>query len=153
MSCAVEFDLIESGFRHWGFQSSPLIFVVIGAGLLVWGSPIRVKILGLFYITFSLFFVYVDGSSYNNYLQYVQAYESGDFEIVEGRVEEYREEGEGARKVKFGTVGGQQFVVHSSAYLTNGYTEAPSKPAPFRAGRFLRISHVDGDIIRLESCA
>lgn len=154
MSCTVEFDLLETGFRHWWFVLSPGIFVVIGSGLLLWGNSARVRIFGFFFTLFGAVFLYGGFTgTYGDHKRFVNAYKSGDYSTVEGRIEEFREEGEGVRRRKYGKVGGQAFEISGAAYITIGYNERSNAGEPFSAGRYVKIWHIEGAIIRLESCA
>ena len=152
MNCIVEFDLIDAGFRHWNFVLSPVLFVVIGAGLLAWGKLLRIKIFGLFYYVAATAFFVGGAELHRNFIQDVEAYDSGEYAIAEGSVDDFQEKGVGSREVKYGTVDGQKFVIYSDAHITNGYTEGVNESAPFSSGRHLKIWHIEGRIIRMESC-
>ena len=87
-----------------------------------------------------------------NYLNFVELRNSaanGEYEIVEGRVEQFVPMPYGGHSEESFVVNSQKFS-YSDYDLTKGFNQTQSHGGPIREGLQVRIAHVNGKIVKLE---
>ena len=152
MECIVEFDLLDAGYRDWWFSAFPVIFVVVGIGMVLRGESLFIRGIGALAFFIAAYFAFTSiQHTYGRHLSLKEAYTSGSYTVAEGRVENYRLTGSGGRERELFTVNGEYFE-YADAELNGGYHQTNARGGAVSAGRYVIIWHVRGVIIRLESC-
>jgi hypothetical protein len=147
----VVFDLAQSGYKAWWFPASGLIGVAIGLTMLF--SPHNfetsrwpaggVRILGVLFLAFSAAWTFnTFKGTFDHYRKLADRLARGDYQVVEGTVDNY----ERLRTAERFSVGGVRFE-YSDARVTSAFNDTSG---PIRPGLYVRISHADGAILRLE---
>src|SRR5919202_1185036 len=93
----VVFDVTEAGYRQWTFPAFGLIFVAIGAGLVIYRrfhpdaeTKAFRRLFPYLYAGFATFWTLVAfTSTYSDYLSLRNAVRNGQCEVVEGTVTKF----------------------------------------------------------------
>ena len=157
----VVFDLLHAGFEIW---SSPAFFLIfIGVGLIMIRYPRRMmeltnwtkhpklyKFFSWVSLGFAIFMTVLFFTlTYRSYTSLRDAYIDGNFEVVEGPVENFQPIRSSGRLRGSFTVAGQGFS-YSDNSVTPGFKNTYSHLGPISAGVYVRIFHINGQIVRLE---
>ena len=163
------FDITQKPFEWW-WAAFGLIFVVIGAVLIKTGPkldrnksgkkfgltfPVDSRLLGWFFVIFASGWTLVAFSStYSTYREYVQAYQTGRYSVVEGLVEDFHPMPYEGHPSECFRVNRENFC-YSDYVVSPGFNQSASHGGPIRAGLPVRIAYVEGegfqeDILRLE---
>lgn len=153
------FDITVNGYKDWTFPAFGLIFVV--AGILIWrygpthlpgwtrASPFARGAFCSFFIGFSVLWVIGSFvSTYADYRSLRREFVEGRFKVVEGVVSEFDPETEGHKRERF-CVGGTCFE-YSTWLVQAGFNRSNAAGGPIRLGLPVRVSYVNGRIVKLE---
>jgi len=149
------FDVEQTGYRHWGFAASGLIFVAIGFAMpalfrlgivrkpSVWMQKWLPRV---FVIGATLWTVAVFAATFVDYRQAVDALHAGEANVVEGPVDQYsqvpsKSESFDVNSVKFS---------YSDNLLIAGFNHTAFHGGPIRQGLPVRIWYRHGQILRLQ---
>jgi hypothetical protein len=158
----VVFDLLDAGFKDWWFSASGLIFLGVGLILVCFprimmqlsnetARPRWFKFFSWLFLGFAIFWTTLSFiTTYGHYLSLRDAYTAGNFEVVEGPVENYEPKPASSPNRESFTVAGQRFE-YSDHTVTPGFNTTREYGGPIDAGVYVRISHVDAAIVRLEA--
>ena len=153
------FDIAAAGFKSWSFPAFGLIFVAIGAILFVrrrslpgrWSERPRASaaFAGV-YLAFAVFWTATAFlSTYGEYRSLSEAERSGQVQVVEGRVADFRPMPAAGHAMERFCVADACFE-YSDFVVTGGFNNTSSHGGPIRAGLAVRVSHVHGRIVKLE---
>jgi hypothetical protein len=149
------FDAAAQPFRNWWFPAGGLIFVGIGL-LLVISPPFlpeqfrRRRGLGWFFLVFALLWTGLSGWTVGSDSYHAaKALRSGDYRVVEGRVEHFKPMPKEGHAEETFEVNGVSFA-YSDYIVTGGFNNTASHGGPIREGLPVRIAYKDGEILRLE---
>jgi hypothetical protein len=149
------FDVEQSGYRHWGFAASGLIFVAIGfampalfrLGIIPKSSAWIQKWLPRVFVLFAtLWTAAAFAGTFVDYRKAVNALHSGQAKVVEGRVDHYSQV---AHKSESFEVNSVRFW-YSDGVLIAGFNDTAAEGGPIRQGLPVRIWHWNGQILRLQ---
>jgi uncharacterized SAM-binding protein YcdF (DUF218 family) len=153
MDCQRVFDLVEDGLRQiWIMPLGGLALVALTAMCVVimrrseraWFAWLMLAIAGIFTVVSTVV-------PLSTYFKYRRALATGMYESVEGRVENFKPMPAGGHDNERFTIRGEEFVYGD---YTNSpfFHKAAVNGGPVREGAYLKVSHVRGNIIRLEVC-
>jgi len=149
------FDVEQSGYRHWGFAASGLIFVAIGfampalfrLGIVRKPSAWMQKWLPrIFVVGATLWTAAGFAGTFVDYRKAVAALHNGEASVVEGRVDHYSQI---ARKSESFDVNGVKFW-YSDGVLIAGFNHTALEGGPIRQGLPVKIWYWHGQILRLQ---
>ncbi len=151
------FDLAEVGYRQWPFAAFGLLFVAVGVLLVRYRRQLPARGPGWFRSAFSFVFLGFSilwttiafASSYGQFRLLESALREGHVAVVEGPVENFIPMPYTGHVMESFTVGGVQFA-YSDYVVTAGFNNTRSHGGPIQPGRYVRVSYVRGDIVRLE---
>jgi len=162
MNYEVVFDVAEAGYRYWWFPAVGFVFVIIGICQLIYvyknfRSPAvqpapsnKGFALPIFFTLFSLSWTaLVLVITLGDYLELREALDSASVEIVEGKVTNFTPGDDRKHVPESFLVSGQRFE-YSWGRVTAGFNQTKPHGGPIRGGLWVRISHVNGEIARLE---
>jgi len=147
------FEITQRSFQWW-YPAFGLVFVLIGA-VLIWAGrrwPSRqvMKITGYFMLVFaSLWVLLAFGSTFSEYRQCVDAYRTGNYAVVEGRVENFRPMPYEGHQDECFTVRNERFC-YSDYEIQAGFNQSASHGGPIREGLPVRIAYYGDQILRLQ---
>jgi len=165
----VAFDLLEAGFKEWDFVKYGFIFLFIGL-VMQFGPKLLPKVadvvgqlfdpnfkqrtiarwLPKFFIGFSIFWILsVFGMTYTGYSKLVSAYDTGEFEVVEGFITDFRPMPKSGHPQERFSVDGVTFT-YSDYNVVPGFNNTKSHGGPIDEGVYVRVSYVGNSIITLE---
>jgi hypothetical protein len=155
------FDIEQAGFTGWRPISFGLVFLVVGA-LLVLAPNLMQRILrgglqgkgrrvfGWIFLSFAVVWVYATYSqNYPSYRRLLDDARSGRVQIVEGVVEKFHPMPKGGHDTEHFEVNGVMFG-YSDYSNHGGFNNTASHGGPMREGLYVRIAHVGRHIVRLE---
>jgi hypothetical protein len=87
--------------------------------------------------------------NYSNFANLRTAARDGSTEVVEGKVEQFVSIPRGGHGKETFIVNGQYFA-YSDYDLTQGFNHTQSHSGPMREGLQVRITHINGSIVKLE---
>jgi hypothetical protein len=160
MNYQVVYDIREVIYPGWWIFAIGILLFSLGLGIIFFGDkkPLN-SIIGsstkqriVMPIFASIFgAVWVGGGvlNYSNFANLRTAARNGSTEVVEGKVEQFVPmPPEGHAKETF-IVNGQYFA-YSDYDMTKGFNHTQSHGGPMKEGLQVRITHVDGSIVKLE---
>lgn len=165
----VAFDLLEVGYKQWEFVRHGFIPLFIG---LAWqfGPKLLPKVsdaigqlvdpnmkqrtmarwMPKFFIGFATLWILVAfAGTYSGYSKLAAAYETGNFDVVEGVVVDFRPMPKGGRPHERFAVEGVTFT-YSDYNVVPGFNNAKSHGGPIDDGIYVRVSYVGNSILKLE---
>jgi hypothetical protein len=154
----VVFDIASAGYRSWPIPAFGLIFVSIGAGLIVFKKSLpQWKKAPLLFMAFSIFFLgfailwtaVVFVSTYSEYSSLVSAEQEGRVEVVEGVVTNFAPMPTSGRGWEQFCVSGRCFD-YSDSSISTAFNNTSLHGGPIRAGLPVRVSYVGNSIAKLE---
>lgn len=155
------YDFFDDGLQDWWFPAFGLVFVAIGwlmvrymprlmshgrRGFVFWYARIFTWI---WFGGAVVFTVVSFGAIIAVFLILRHDYSDGRFEVVEGPVESYRAATAGSDDRESYVVGDWRFS-YSDFDAFPGYHKTRRRGSPIDEGVYVRISHVNGAIVRLE---
>ncbi|MDP1978294.1 hypothetical protein [Undibacterium sp.] len=176
MTSTVVFDITQAGYKSYGFPAFGLFFVVLSAWMLFSfldqkrknfpNKSIRFR--GKtwnFYCLFGctcLWTIFTFKGTYTDYRNLRTAYEQGQCELVEGRVENFQNVSQSKPRPEVENdsrskprpeeqfdVGNTHFF-YSKSVITAGFNTSLAAGGPMKEGLYVRIHHCGNDIARLE---
>lgn len=165
----VAFDLLEAGWKEWEFVLIGFVFLFIGlvghfgprlfpqvskgVGQLVDPDGSQHRSFGWMpkcFIGFSsLWILGAFGMTYGGYRDLVEDYQTGNFEIAEGFVNNFVPMPKGGKPYESFTVDGVSFT-YSDYNIVPGFNNTRSHGGPIEEGIFVRVYYIGNSIIRLE---
>jgi hypothetical protein len=150
------FEITQKPFQWW-FSGFGLIFVVVGIALIFidkkWPSQRRVKVTGYFMLVFALLWTAVTfTSTFGDYRKFTEAYRRGNYAVVEGTVKNFHPMPYGGHESECFSVQDSRFC-YSDYTVQPGFNQSASHGGPIREGLPVRVTHCDGQILRLEVSA
>lgn len=151
----IVFDVEQSGYRHWGFAASGLIFVAVGFAMpalfklgIARKPPAWMQkwLPRIFVIGATLWTVAVFAATFVDYRRAVDALHNGEAKVVEGRVDHYSQV---ATKSESFDVNGVKFW-YSDGVLIAGFNHTAFEGGPIRQGLGVKIWYWHGQILRLQ---
>jgi hypothetical protein len=158
------FDVVDAGFRDWTFSAFGLIFVVAGAGIVLFPSIMRTlnipyvefergsRTAGFFFIAFAvLWTVFSFRQTYSEHLRHAALVQQNACSIVEGHVEHFSPMPYSGHVTESFSVSGISFH-YSDFNATDAFNNAASHGGPINAESYVRICYdpQDNAILRLE---
>jgi len=146
------FDISSSGYKSWSFPAYGLVFVAVGAILMLSRHSIPKKRAnsGTWVFAFALVWSMLTfGLTYYEYRSLTSALESGRTESVAGVVSNFTPmPASGHTNERFCV---QLACFEYSDYsVTSGFNNTSSHGGPIRMGLPVRVTYVDGHIVKLE---
>lgn len=157
MEYVTVFDLTSAGYRQWPFVVLGLVFVAIGTMLVRYRTQLSRFGPRRFTTTFSYFFLgfailwtaIAFATTYGQYYVLRHAVKDGRISVVEGPVENFVPMPYSGHADESFSVKGVRFA-YSDFNLTVGFNNTRSHGGPIEPGRYVRVSYVGADIVRLE---
>jgi hypothetical protein len=155
------FDAGQGGYRNWPFAAGGLLFVCIGALLVknrrdlptMFPGGMGPKLASAFayvFLAFSVLWTTVAFTATGRaYSAVKDALQSGNVQIVEGRVEDFTPMPFAGHAQEHFSVCGVPFS-YSDYIVTAGFNHTSSHGGPIRPGVWVRLSYVGNTIARLE---
>ena len=153
------FDITVIGYKDWTFPAFGLIFVAVG--ILVWlygpthlpgwtrWPPFARNTFCVCFTGFAILWVLTSFlSTYTDYKDLRREFEEGRFKVVEGVVSNFEPETSGHKFERF-CVQGTCFE-YSNWLVQAGFNRSNAVGGPIRSGLPVRVSHVNGRIVKLE---
>lgn len=160
MDYQIAYDIQEAIYPGWWIFGAGTLFLTYGLGIIFFGDskvlnslidpstkqrivmPIASCLFGSLWIGLGIF-------NYSIFANLRTDARNGSTEIVEGRVEQFVPmPSEGHAQETF-IVNGQYFA-YSDYDLTKGFNRSQSHGGPIKEGLQVRITHVNGSIVKLE---
>jgi hypothetical protein len=160
MDYQVTYDIQQVAYPGWWIFGVGLVFVSAGtAALLLRDNPIyksmfdttgiQRTLMPLCSIGFGMLWIVIGTLNYSHFANLRNAARNGRAEVVEGAVKAFIPMPyEGHAQETF-VVGGHQFS-YSDYDETKGFNHTQSHGGPMKEGLQVRITHVDGSIVKLE---
>jgi hypothetical protein len=160
MDYQVAYDIQNVMFPVWWIFGIGILFFTVGLGIVFFGDtelldsiiesstkqrvvmPILSCVLGSLTIGAGII-------SYSNFANLRSAARNGSAEIVEGKVEQFVPMPYEGHAHETFIVNGRYFS-YSDFDLTRGFNNTQSHGGPIKEGLQVRITHVDGSIVKLE---
>jgi hypothetical protein len=152
------FDISQKPFE-WRWSAICLLFVVFGIVVLKYGRWLSVsknhKVMGWCFIIFgSGAALVIFALTYSTYDEYIRAYKTGQYSIVEGVVEDFHPMPYEGHQDECFRVDKEKFC-YSDYELSPAFNQSASHGGPIRAGLPVRIAYYEdenlqGHILRLE---
>ena len=157
MTYVTVYDLAQAGYREWYFPVFGLLFVLLGGVLIRYRAMFPTTGPTAFRRVFpwaglSLAVLWTTASfaaTFARYRSLRAAMVSGQAQVVEGRVAEFAPMPYEGHTLEHFTVNGQPFA-YSDYVETPGFHNTSSHGGPVRDGLPVRITYVEGIILRLE---
>ena len=159
MTYTTVFDLARAGFGDWWFPASGLLFVAIGAGLLLrrrtppaWGSgrPASSRFVAWAMLGFAaVWSLTAFTSTYGEYRRLRAAEQQGELRTVEGPVQDFHPMPWSGHAMERFCVQGRCFA-YSDFVVTAGFHRTAAYGGPMRAGLPVRVSYLGDAIVKLE---
>jgi len=149
------FDVAKEGYTAWVFPLIGLGFLTLSL-LLLWNErrePHNKRHWRtIFMVVFSALWTIVAlFGTLGSYLRARSARASGNYQTVEGVVENFVPQPYNGHAIERFTVSGVPFS-YSDYIVAPGFHQSRSHGGPITGGLYLRIGHVKGMILRLEVC-
>lgn len=147
------FEITQKPYEWW-FPAFGLIVLLFGAVLVWigrrWESQRRAKLTGYVMVVFaSLWVLWAFTWSFSEYRRCIDAYRSGNYAVVKGRVENFHPMPYEGHQDECFSVQNQRFC-YSDYGIQPGFNQSASHGGPIRQGLPVRIAYLDGQILRLE---
>ena len=153
MTCALEFDFLNSGFRDWLIALAPLPFVLTSAVIFVRTPSLGVKAITFLFTLGALFALYVFvRATYGRYLELRGHQNAGFYTNIEGPVVNFYESTSNQRRVEFVTVHNREFKISGPRLGSFGYSKRSTDGGLMLPGHYVKIRHINGEIVHLEIC-
>ncbi|MEE2733508.1 MAG: hypothetical protein VYA55_21990 [Pseudomonadota bacterium] len=157
MDYEVAFEISQSGIGELTFALSGLLFVGIGAILIRFrsslfkGKPKWVaNLFSYFFFGFSIVWTLGAGIGIGFEQSSLRdKYAAGNFNVIEGKVENFDPMPAEGHKMESFTVKGVKFE-YSDFMVTPGFHNAASRGGPIKEGLPVRISYIGNTILKLE---
>jgi len=149
------FDVAKEGYTAWFFPLIGLGFLTLSL-LLLWNERREPQNKRhwrtIFMVVFSALWTIVAlFGTLGSYLRAKSARASGNYQTVEGVVENFVPQPYKGHAIERCTVNGVPFS-YSDYSVAPGFHQSRSHGGPITGGLYLRIGHVKGMILRLEVC-
>ena len=160
MEYQVAYDIQQVAYPGWWIFGVGLVFISVGtAALLLRNNPIYSSVfdttgiqrtlMPVFAIGFGLLWVGIGALNHSHFANLRDAARNGGAEVIEGEVKQFVPMPyEGHAQETF-VVDGRHFS-YSDYDETKGFNHTQSHGGPMREGLQVRITHVDGSIVKLE---
>jgi len=151
MQYQLVYDIQQTGYPNWWIIALGVFWISLGLYCyFVSDSPgskrDRKKII---VVIFGLLILGAEGIGYSNFAELRSAARNGKYEVVEGQVKDFVPMPyEGHSKESF--VVNEYKFSYSDYDLTKGFNQSQSHGGPIREGLQVRITHVNGSIVKLE---
>jgi hypothetical protein len=149
------FDVAQSGYRHWAFAASGLIFVAIGfamPGLFRLGivrkpsAWMKKWLPRIFVIGASLWTVATFAGTFVDYRKAVDALHNGKAKVIEGHVDHYSQVPTKSESFDVNSVN----FSYSDNLIIAGFNHTAFHGGPIRQGLPVKIWYWNGQILRLQ---
>jgi hypothetical protein len=160
MDYQVAYDIQEVMYPGWWIFGVGILFFSVGLGIILFGdskllnsiiesSSKQRVVMPIIGCIFGALWIGLGIINYSNFANLRTAARDGSTEIVEGKVEQFVPMPyEGHAQETF-IVNGRYFA-YSDYDQTKGFNRTQSHGGPMKEGLQVRITHVDGSIVKLE---
>ena len=160
MNYQIAYDIEQVWYPGWWLFGSGILIFSVGLATIVFADskafswmvdrlPKQGMLMSIFICVFGSLLIGAGIINYSNFANLRQAARDGSVEIAEGKVEQFVPMPyEGHAQETF-VVNGQYFAL-SDYDLTKGFNKTQSHGGPLKEGLQVRITHVDGSIVKLE---
>ena len=160
MEYQVAYDIQQAAYPGWWIFGAGLVFIAAGTAILfLRDNPtyksifnttgIQRTLMPVFAICFGLLWVALGTLNYSHFANLRNAARNGEAEVVEGEVKEFVPMPYQGHADETFVVDGRHFS-YSDYDETKGFNQTRSHGGPMREGLHVRITHVDGSIVKLE---
>jgi len=157
MNYQVVFDVSTEGYRGWAFVLGLLFFLTVGVGWILWSRQFPDPRHRWFqrsrpYVFTAFTLCVMSGLNINMYREYrllTGRLQAGNYQVVEGEVEEFDPMPWEGHKDESFVVAGHRYS-YSDYDGSAGFNRTSSHGGPIRQGLRVRIADIDGVIARLE---
>jgi hypothetical protein len=159
MDYQVVFDITTAGYKSWSFPAHGLIFVALGATLIVirkrlpgwWRRhPLTSSMFAFFFFGFAVLWTLISFvSTYHDYLSLSSTKEANRASVVEGLVTNFKPMPATGHAMEIFCVQGVCFE-YSDYVITAGFNNTSSHGGPIREGLPVRVTYVGNSIVKLE---
>lgn len=157
MEYEVAFEITSMGLSNFTFSLPGLAFIIIG--ILMVKKPVILgqktfmkfgKVVSYFFLSFSILWTLIAGIAIGYKQYHLRAsYLSGNFEVIEGLVENFDPMPYSGHQLERFTVKGAGFS-YSDYRVTSGFNNTASHGGPIKAKLPVRISYIGNTILKLE---
>ena len=141
------FEISDVGFKYLWLPAVGALFVVAGAFCFYRGLPRR---LGVFIVLFGIGWTVASFAITNGqYISLIRAYEAGDYQVVEGPVQNFHPmpyTGDGKESFELGSL---RFE-YSEFELKAAHNTTAVHAGPVEDGLVVRVAYIGDKILRLE---
>lgn len=157
MNYQVAYDIQQVWYSGWWLFAIGIFLFSLGLGTIVFDGwkffsrilPSHGIVVSIFICVFGSFWIGAGIINYSNFANLREAARDGSAQIAEGKVEQFVPMPyEGHAQETF-VVNGQYFA-YSDYDMTKGFNQSQSHGGPLKEGLQVRITHVDGSIVKLE---
>ena len=160
MDYQVAYDIQEVMYPGWWIFGSGIFFLSVGLGTIFFGdskllnsiiesSTKQRLVMPFLSCIFGALWVGAGVINYSNFANLRAAARDGSTEIVEGKVEQFVPMPYTGHAQETFIVNGRYFA-YSDYDQTKGFNRTQSHGGPMKEGLQVRITHVDGSIVKLE---
>ena len=159
MDYKVVFDIADAGFKSWSFPASGLIFVAIGLLMVIFPKdipgwrgkhPLARNIFSFFFLGFAIIWTLTSFlGTHNKYSKLRSLQKAGSFNVVKGKVSNFRPMPYGGHAIEKFCVKDHCFE-YSDYVISGGFNNTSSHGGPIRKGLPVRITFIGNKIIKLE---
>jgi hypothetical protein len=135
------FDLADAGYKTWWLPASGLLIFAFGV---IMAFGVEHPFFPMILVSSSAWVIGVFYCTYSHHLNLRKRQKDGTFDVVEGPIENFS----GPKDESF-DVHGTHFAYAPSS-LVAGFNTPAYDGGPMKPDLHVRISHVNGEIIRLE---
>ena len=160
MDYQVAYDIQEVMYPGWWIFGVGIFFLSVGLGVIFFGdskllnsiierSTKQRLVMPFLSCIFGALWIGTGVINYSNFANLRAAARDGSTEIVEGKVEQFVPMPYTGHAQETFLVNGSYFA-YSDYDLTKGFNRTQSHGGPIKEGLHVRITHVDGSIVKLE---
>lgn len=152
MDYSLVFDVTKKGYQAGEGLGIGLLFIGIGAGLLLLQRVVRFRwtFLPAAFFGFAIFWTVAwVALTLTDYFELASALRHGRCDVVEGLVTQFHPMPPGGHDVESFSVGGKHFE-YSDWVMSGGFHQSSTHGGPIREGLRVRIHYLGKDIARLE---
>ena len=158
MDYQVAYDIQEVIYPGWWIFAAGALLFCVGLVIVLFGdrkllnsiidpSTKQRVVMPVFSCIFGSIFIGAGIINYSNFSNLRADARNGSTEIVEGKVEQFVPKA--GREQETFIVNGRYFA-YSGYEMNKGFNRTQSDGGPMKEGLQVRITHVDGDIVKLE---
>ena len=160
MNYEVAYDIQQALYPAWWVFGIGILMFAVGLGSILFDKPKVVRwimgrpttrsvVTAVFMCVFGSVMIGVGILNYAHFVELRRALRDGSVEIAEGKIEQFVPMPYSGHANETFVVNGHYFA-YSDFDLTKGFNNTQSHGGPLKEGLQVRITHVNGSIVKLE---